>query len=70
MEPTLAKGKYWIMYFDGSLMKEGARGSLVFVSPLGEQLWYTVRLHFQASNDVAEYEALVNGLRIFVELGI
>jgi hypothetical protein len=34
--------KYWIMYFDGSLMKEGAGGGLVFVSPLGEQLWYTV----------------------------
>jgi hypothetical protein len=26
--------KYWIMYFDGSLMKEGAGGGLVFVSPL------------------------------------
>jgi ribonuclease HI len=29
-----------------------------------------VRLHFPASNNVAEYEALINGLRIVVELGI
>ena len=31
---------------------------------------YMVRLHFPSSNNVAEYEALVNGLRITIELGI
>jgi hypothetical protein len=31
---------------------------------------YMVRLHFPASNNVAEYDALINGLRINVELGI
>jgi ribonuclease HI len=31
---------------------------------------YMVRLHFSASNNTAEYEALINGLRITVELGI
>jgi ribonuclease HI len=31
---------------------------------------YLVRLHFPASNNAAEYEALINGLRIAVELGI
>jgi ribonuclease HI len=31
---------------------------------------YLVRLTFLASNNTAEYEALVNGLRITVELGI
>jgi hypothetical protein len=31
---------------------------------------YVLRLHFPASNNVAEYEALVNGLRIAVELGV
>jgi hypothetical protein len=29
-----------------------------------------IRLHFPASNNVAEYEALVNGMRITVELGV
>jgi ribonuclease HI len=28
------------------------------------------RLHFPASNNMAEYEALVNGLRIAIELGV
>jgi ribonuclease HI len=31
---------------------------------------YMVRLHFPASNNAAVYEALTNGLRIAVELGI
>jgi ribonuclease HI len=58
------------MYFDGSLMKIGADASLLFVSPLGKHLRYVIRLHFPASNNVAEYEALVNGLRIAIELGV
>jgi len=31
---------------------------------------YVIRIHFAASNNVAEYEALVNGLRITIELGV
>ena len=31
---------------------------------------YMVHLHFPSSNNVAEYKALVNGLRIAIELGI
>jgi ribonuclease HI len=58
------------MYFDGSVMKEGASVGLVFVSPLGVRMEYMVRLHFPTSNNTAEYEALINGLRIAVELGI
>ena len=30
---------------------------------------YMVRLHFAASNNVAEYEALINGLQVAIELG-
>ena len=62
--------EYWKMYFDGSLMKRGAGIGLVFVSPLVVRMRYMVRLHFPSSNNVAEYEALINGLRITIELGI
>jgi ribonuclease HI len=58
------------MYFDGSVMKEGASVGLVYISPLGVRIEYLVRLHFPTSNNIAEYEALINGLRIVVELGI
>jgi ribonuclease HI len=60
----------WTMYFDGSLMKTGAGAGLLFISPLGKHLCYVLRLHFPASNNMAEYEALVNGLRIAIELGV
>jgi ribonuclease HI/transposase InsO family protein len=58
----------WTMFFDGSLMKTGAGAGLLFVSPLRKHLHYVLRLHFPVSNNVAEYEALVNGLRIAIEL--
>jgi hypothetical protein len=60
----------WTMFFDGSLMKTGAGTGLLFISPLGKHLRYVLRLQFPASNNVAEYEALVNGLRIAIELGV
>ena len=58
------------MYFDGSLMKTGAGAGLLFVSPLSIHVRYVIRIHFAASNNVAEYEALVNGLKIAIELGV
>ena len=58
------------MYFDGSLMKRSAVLGLVFVSPLGVRMRYMVRMHFPSSNNMAEYEALINGLCIAIELAI
>jgi ribonuclease HI len=58
------------MYFDGSLMKTSAGAGLVFVSPLGVHLKYLIQIHFPVSNNVVEYEALVNGLHITIQLGI
>jgi ribonuclease HI len=58
------------MYFDGSLMKTGVGAGLVFISPLGVHMRYVIRLYFAASNNIAEYEALVNGLHIAAKLGI
>ena len=51
-------------------MKKGVGMELVFILPLGVCMRYMVRIHFPSSNNVAEYEALINGLRIAVELGI
>ena len=58
------------MYFDGSLNIDGAGAGILFISPTREQLWYVLRLHFPASNNVAEYEACFHGLRIAIELSV
>jgi ribonuclease HI len=51
-------------------MKTGAGADLLFISPLGEHMRYAVRLHFPTSNNMAEYEALLCGLRIAIETDI
>jgi hypothetical protein len=68
MPPTVVDEEYWMMYFDGSLMKRGAGLSLVFISPLGVCMRYMIHVHFPASNNVVEYEALINVVRIAIEL--
>ena len=70
MPPAVVDQEYWLMYLDGSLMKKGASAGLVFVSPLEVCMRYKVCLHFPSPNNVAEYEVLINGLRIAIELGI
>jgi ribonuclease HI len=70
LPPPQIQAECWTLYFDGSVMKTGAGAGLLFISPLGEHMRYAVRLHFPASNNVAEYEALLCGLRIATETGI
>jgi hypothetical protein len=70
LPPIQLQAELWTMYFDGSLMKTGAGAGLLFISPLGVHMRYVIWLHFPASNNVTEYEALVMGLRITIELGV
>jgi ribonuclease HI len=58
------------MYFDGSLNIDGAGASVCFILLSENKLSYVLRIHFKASNNTAEYEAALHGLRIAVELGI
>ena len=57
------------MYFDGSVMGPGSGAGVVLISPDGSRLRYAICLHFSASNNTTEYKALINGLRIAIELG-
>jgi ribonuclease HI len=57
------------MYFDGGLNLEGAGAGALLISPWGEQLKYVLQIYYKASNNGAEYEALIHGLHIVVSLG-
>jgi hypothetical protein len=70
LPPLQVQAECWTLYFDGSVMKTGAGAGLLFISPLGEHMRYAVRLHFPASNNMAEYEALLCDLRIAIKTGI
>jgi ribonuclease HI len=70
LPPPQIQAECWTLYFNGSVMKTGAGAGLLFVSPLGEHMRYAVRLHFLVSNNMAEYEALLCGLKIAIEIGV
>jgi ribonuclease HI len=70
MPPPKERPEHWIMYFDGALNLEGAGAGVLFISPQGEQLKYVLQIHYKASNNGAEYEALIHRLHIAVSLGI
>jgi ribonuclease HI len=58
------------MYFDGSLKLGGVGVGVLFISIEGKQLKYVLQTLWQATNNDAEYEALIHGLRIVTSLGI
>ena len=58
------------MHFDDSKMRTGLGAGVVLTSPKGDKLKYALQIHFAASNNMAEYEALIHGLRLAKELGI
>jgi ribonuclease HI len=64
---TLMIQEHWSMYFDHSFTHNGVGGCIIRIFPMGDQLIYEIRLHFCATNNTAEYEALVNIVRIATE---
>jgi ribonuclease HI len=69
-EVPLSITPIWKMFFDGACSREGAGAGVVFVSPAQETISLSYKLEFEATNNVAEYEALVLGLRAAREMGI
>nr|CAE01745.2 OSJNBb0056F09.8 [Oryza sativa Japonica Group] len=61
---------YWVMQFDGSLSLQGAGAGVTLTSSSCDVLRYLVRLDFRATNNMAEYEGLLAGLRVAAGLGI
>jgi hypothetical protein len=61
---------HWIMYFDGSYTLKGAGAGIMLIPPEGDMLKYVIQIEFPATNNTAEYEGLVTGLRLAKELDI
>jgi ribonuclease HI len=63
----------WVMYFDGAFTLKGAGAGVLLIAPTGQHLKYVVQMHFpreHATNNTAEYEGLLAGLCIAIDLGI
>ncbi|SPT20063.1 unnamed protein product [Triticum aestivum] len=53
-----------------STMLNGSGAGVVLVSPRGDKLRYVLQIHFDSSNNEAEYEALLYGLCMAILLGV
>ncbi|XP_072094094.1 uncharacterized protein [Arachis hypogaea] len=60
---------YWKLYFDGSKHKDGAGVGILIISPEGIPSEFLFELKYPCSNNVAEYEALILGLKILIDKG-
>ncbi|GKB34446.1 reverse transcriptase domain-containing protein [Tanacetum coccineum] len=54
----------WILFVDGSSCIDGSRAGLIHKNPKGIEFTYALRFRFDATNNEAEYEALIAGLKI------
>ena len=67
--PNLKKKKedtsgVWTMYFDGSRNKNGSGAGVMLVSLALERHYFSFRLQFSCTNNIAKYEALIQGLLV------
>ena len=68
--PPPSSSETWALYTDKASNEDGAGAGLRLVSPDGQELTYAIRLDFKSTNNEAEYEALLAGLRLAVKLGV
>ncbi|XP_050878857.1 uncharacterized protein LOC127082674 [Lathyrus oleraceus] len=59
----------WRLYFDGSSHKDGTGVGVLISSPQDVPTRFKCRIDKKCSNNKAEYEPLITGLRILKELG-
>ncbi|VFQ60871.1 unnamed protein product [Cuscuta campestris] len=64
--PALETDDWWTVFTDGSSAAKNSGGGVVVIAPEGFRAYYSVRFGFKASNNEAEYEALLCGLRVAV----
>ncbi|XP_021771681.1 uncharacterized protein LOC110735803 [Chenopodium quinoa] len=58
----------WTVFTDGSATINGSGAGVVITSPEGKNFEYALKFSFKASNNEAEYEAVVAGLELCIAL--
>nr|CAN62505.1 hypothetical protein VITISV_010653 [Vitis vinifera] len=65
-----SKQEWWTLLVDGASCSSGSGVGLLLQSPTGEHLEQAIRLGFSASNNEAEYEAILSGLDLVLALSV
>ncbi|GLU23411.1 hypothetical protein SLE2022_394160 [Rubroshorea leprosula] len=61
---------FWVLYVDGAANDEGSGAGAVLLGPDGFKSEHALRFKFQTTNNAAEYEALIYGLKLASELKV
>jgi ribonuclease HI len=69
-EDELEKDEAWTVSIDGSSTKDMGGAGIVLVFPEKDKFEYAIQLHFCATNNEAEYETLLAGLKLSKNMGI
>jgi hypothetical protein len=69
-EEEIKDAEAWTVFCDGSWGTFGAGAAAVLVAPSKVRTCYAVKLDFSCTNNIAEYEALLLGLRKLKAMGI
>jgi ribonuclease HI len=59
----------WLVYVNGTASYKGSGIGVTMIGPQGETVNYALQLLFMASNNIAEYETLLVGLRFVKGVG-
>ncbi|GKB98144.1 reverse transcriptase domain-containing protein [Tanacetum coccineum] len=59
-----------VLYTDGASSAKGSDAGLFLITPTKTEYTYALRLNFESTNNQAEYEALLAGLRIAKKIGV
>ena len=51
--------KQWVLYVDATSNENGSGAGMMFISPEGYKIHYTLRFGFTTSNNEVVYEALI-----------
>ncbi|KAJ4795108.1 Pol-polyprotein [Rhynchospora pubera] len=63
------KEEVWEVFVDGAASEKGSGVGIEIKGPKGEKFHYAIHLTFEVSNNVAEYEALLAGMRLMEAIG-
>ncbi|XP_074359678.1 uncharacterized protein LOC141699730 [Apium graveolens] len=69
-EETSFSQKAWTLYVDGSSTSSSGGAGVILISPEGFKIQQALKFSFLVTNNVAEYEALLAGLRLEIELEV
>jgi ribonuclease HI len=64
------RSQIWTLYFDGSKSQEGSGVGCILIDQKGKFHFLSCRLEFKCTNNTAEYEALVQGLKKAIDLDV